>query len=156
LLRQTGHSYLPKAIVAAAALGAIAMGLSAARGAAQRHADRAALGWRGFALRLFVLQAAGLVVLEGTERLIVGAPVGGVAAVLPIGIAAVAVVAAAVAGLLCLTVHAATSLARTLAKDAIPRPAASVVPTTRRDVRPVLDLLSSCISGRGPPVPFTA
>lgn len=157
LLRQTGHSYLPKAIVAAAALGAIAMGVSAARGVAQRHAGSAPLDWRGLALRMFALQAAGLVLLEVTERLIVGAPVGGIGAVLPIGIAAMAAVAAAVAGLLCLTVHAATSLARALANDPVRRPVAPSVPTRRHDdVRPVLDLLSSSISGRGPPAPFTA
>jgi hypothetical protein len=153
LLRATGHAYFSKALAAAAALGAIAMGLSAARGWARRFASRPALGWRELATAMAAVQLAGFVALEILEREIVRTSVGGIGAVLPAGFAVEAAVAAVVATLLCLTVRAAETIARAVSARTMRRPRGSISsPAPRvRTVRPILELLSSTIAVRGPP-----
>lgn len=154
LLRSTGHAYFSKAIAVAAAFGAIAMGLSAARGWVRRFAARPSLGWRGLALVMAAVQLAGFVLLETVERAVVRTSVGGIGAVLPTGFAVEALVAAAVAALLCLTVRAAEKIARAIREQRAPRVRVPLtVPMPRRVERahPVLDLLTSCIAVRGPP-----
>jgi hypothetical protein len=159
LLRHTGHSYFPRAIAAAAALGAIAMGAAAARGTARRHAHAPSYGWRALAPRMAIVQAAGFVALEIVERVIVHAPLAGIATVLPVGFAVESLVAAGVAALLCLAVVAAEAVAHNLAvrprRPLVPPPPAPL-PAGRDDVDPFLELLSSSVSLRGPPAPCFA
>ena len=159
ILRHTGHVYFPRAVAAAAALGAIAMGAAVARGVARRHSHAPSLAWRGLALRMAAAQAVGFVILEVVERAIVGAPIGGVAAVLPIGFAVEMLVAAAVAALLCVTVRAAETVARRLSSIAPRRarvPLVSGIPARALDVRPALDVLSHSVGVRGPPEALAA
>lgn len=160
LLRHTGHSYFPRAVAAAAALGAIAMGTAAARGTARRHAHAPSYGWRALALRMAIAQAAGFVALEIVERMIVHAPLAGIAAVLPVGFAVEALVAAGTAGLLCVTVVAVEAVSRGLAVLRPGRPSVATrsapVPAGRDDADPFLEPLSSSVSLRGPPAPCFA
>jgi hypothetical protein len=154
LLRATGHVYFSKAIAAAAALGAIAMGLSAARGWARRYEGVGALGWRGLAVRMAGLQLAGFVLLEATERAVVHSSLGGIGAVLPAGFAVETIIAAVVAGLLCVAVRAAETIARAVAparSRRTHRPVAVPVPSSAVGRKPALDLLASVIPVRGPP-----
>jgi hypothetical protein len=159
LLSTTGHAYFSKAIAAAAAFGAIAMGLSAARGWARRFAERPSFGWRQLTIAMALVQLVGFVVLETVERAVVRTSVGGIGAVLPVGFAVEAMVAAAVAALLCLTAGAAASIARAVAKRRARRPRRAHLPSMpwrRGAARPALDLLSFSIAVRGPPVPSIA
>jgi hypothetical protein len=158
LLRHTGHAYFPRAIAAAAALGAIAMGAAAARGVARRHAGARSYGWRGLAIRMAIVQAIGFIALEILERVIVKAPLTGVAAVLPVGFAVEILVAAGIAALLCLTVVAAETVARVLAKLPERRTilVAIRIPPLTDDFHRILELLSSSVSLRGPPAPSYA
>jgi hypothetical protein len=159
LLRATGHAYFSKAIAAGAALGAIAMGLSAARGWAQRHAGTNELGWRGLALRMGALQLAGFVILEVAERAVVQTSVGGIGAVLPAGFAVETAIACVVAALLCLTVRAAETIARAIAvrwERRISRSPRVAIPRAGDARDPLLDLLSFSVYVRGPPAPSIA
>jgi len=160
LLQHTGHAYFPRAVAAAAALGALAMGAAAARGVARRHPRSRSLGWRPLAVRMACAQALGFVVLEIVERVIVKAPLGGVAAVLPVGFAVESLVAAAVAAVLCLTVRAAETVARVLGwEPSSSKRAPRSIPVDRRlgdRVHPVLESLSLCVTLRGPPSPSPA
>jgi hypothetical protein len=159
LLRHTGHAYFPRAIASAAALGAIAMGAAAARGMARRRAGARSYGWRALAIRMALLQAAGFVALEVVERMIVKAPLNGMAAVLPVGFAVEMLVAAGIAALLCLTVVAVGTVARVVASRIERRaaaPRATGLPTPLGDVHPFLELLASSVSLRGPPAPSFA
>jgi hypothetical protein len=158
LLSHTGHAYFPRAIAAAAALGAIAMGAAAARGVARRHAGARTYGWRALAIRMAIVQAAGFVALEIVERMIVDAPLAGMAAVLPVGFAVEVLVAASVAALLCLTVVAAETVVRVLAKRPERRTSVDAVRVSARadDFHRILELLSSSVSLRGPPEPSVA
>jgi hypothetical protein len=154
VLRHTGHAYFPRAIAAAAALGAIAMGIAAARGVARRHAEARSFGCRSLAARMAIVQALGFVTLEIVERMVVHAPMAGVAAVLPVGFAVEALVAAGIAALLCLTAAAAGAVARVLAvrPESLPATPRSVaIPVTSTDARPFIELLASSVSLRGPP-----
>ena len=153
LLRHTGHAYFPRAIAAGAALGAIAMGAAAARGVARRHAGERSYGWRALAIRMAVLQAMGFIALEIVERVIVKAPLSGMAAVLPVGFAVEVLVAAGIAALLCLTVVAAETVARVLAKRPERRAFLVVIrtPPLTDDFHRIFELLSSSVSLRGPP-----
>lgn len=153
-LQQTGHGYFPRAAAAAAALGAIAMGMAAARGMARRHAGSDfSLGWRAMATRFALLQAIGFVLLEIGERLVVRAPLGGLAGVLPVGLAVEVVVAAVVAWMLCVTELASATVTLALVprralRDAdTPRPA----PHVDLDALPVPSYLISSVTLRGPP-----
>lgn len=159
LLHLTGHGYLPRAMGIGAALAAFAAAAAAGRGVSRwRGRVAAPLAWAGLAGRLAALQAAGFVLAEIAERFAVGTPLGGLVVVLPIGVAAQAVVAAMLAALLCFTERAAESIARSVSRGPVRRAAASTAAPARRaeDVRPVLELLTRCVSVRGPPAPFTA
>jgi hypothetical protein len=125
----------------------------------RRFADAPSHGWRSLAARMAVVQALGFVALEVVERIVVRAPVAGVVAVLPVGFAVEAIVAAGLAALLCLTVAAAGVVARVLAGRPQRRVSATrtvPIPAASDDVRALLELLASNVSLRGPPAHYAA
>jgi hypothetical protein len=99
MLAETGHGYLAR-LTEVAAAAAILAGLASAGVGILRAGGVATGRWSvgSLAVRLFLLQAGGYVALEVAERVLSGAPLAGLWAVLALGIplqAAVAWVAAA-------------------------------------------------------------
>ena len=156
-LRQTGHGYFPRAIAIGAALGAIAMGASIARGRMRRAAAGPRIDLRSLALRLALVQALGFVVMEVAERVAIGAPLGGLFTVLPAGFAVEALVAIGVAWILFLTERATATIVQAIARRAPrPRPTSVSLPSSSAPetfVRPSLRPFGSSVTFRGPPVP---
>ena len=158
-LRQTGHGYFARAVAAAAALSAIAMGAAAARGFVRRRAaDAEGLSWRALAVRFAVIQAAGFVVLEIIERLVVHAPLGGLVSVLPVGLCVESAVAALVAAILVATARASESIASALVRRRPTRHAGRpAFPLNSCDHSvPALRFFGSSATFRGPPLPSVA
>jgi hypothetical protein len=114
LLHQTGHGYLPRAVVVALVLSALAAGLAARLGFRHgRAAERPPQGLVRTALRLSALQASGFIALEVVERLVSGSGVGSLAGrLLAIGLAAQVAMAWLGATLLALIGRAAEEVAR--------------------------------------------
>lgn len=136
LLSTSGHGYLTRLTAIAvgsailAGLGSVALGLLR-----QRDVAGGASGVRPVAIRLIGLQVAGFLCLEVLERALAGAPLGGLPAVLAIGLPVQAVVAWVGAALLAFIERAAEVVAGALrpplplAKDRYRRP---VPPKDRR------------------------
>jgi hypothetical protein len=103
VLAETGHGYLAR-LTEVAVAAAILAGLASARMGMLRARGVAAGRWsvRSLTVRLFVLQASGYVALEVAERVVSGASVGGLAAVLAVGIPIQALVAWVAAALIAL------------------------------------------------------
>ncbi|TMK19261.1 MAG: hypothetical protein E6G68_06260 [Actinobacteria bacterium] len=149
-LRQTGHGYFARAVAVAAGL---------ARGFVRRRAaDAEGLSWRALAVRFAVIQAAGFVVLEIIERLVVHAPLGGLVSVLPVGLCVESAVAALVAAILVATARASESIASALVRRRPTRHAGRpAFPLNSCDHSvPALRFFGSSATFRGPPLPSVA
>jgi len=155
LLTETGHAYLPRAIAAVVALGAVVVLAAVFRGAVR--------GWRALGdplslsstfRRLAVAQSSGFVILEVVERKAAGATLTGLGGVLPRGLIVQIVVAGIAAFALWLLDRAAAGIARGL-RERPPIPRAVVATAPRAGVRAARRNLVSLgsISLRGPPLP---
>jgi hypothetical protein len=160
LLRHTGHGYYPRAVTAAAALTAIAMGAAAARGAVRRNLnDGSPIDRLALPIKFAIVQAIGFVLLEVVERAVAGAPLGGLVDVLPVGFVIESVLAALVVWILTLTERASTTIARSIVGR---RPARRVAPRSlaraieSETAAPVLRLLASSVTLRGPPLTWAS
>jgi hypothetical protein len=130
VLAETGHGYLAR-LTEVAVAAAILAGLASARMGMLRARGAAAGRWsvRYLTVRLFVLQTSGYVALEVAERVVSGAPVGGLAAVLAVGMPIQALVAWVAAALIALLERAGEAVWRAVA--AVPP-----VPSGRLRIRP--------------------
>src|SRR5436190_598913 len=82
----------------------------------RRATDVDGLDWRALAIRFAVVQAAGFVILEIVERLVVHAPLGGLVSVLPVGLGVETAVAALVAAILVAAHRATETIASALVR----------------------------------------
>jgi hypothetical protein len=124
LLHQTGHGYLPRALVMALVLSALAAVIAARMGFRRRRiAVHAVPGVPATALRLSILQASGFVALEVIERLVSGSGLGDLTGpLLAVGVASQVAVACVGAALLALIGRAAESVARALGMGPVMSP----------------------------------
>ena len=154
-LRQTGHGYFPRAIAVGAALGAIAMGATAARGFMRSAPASVRISLRSLAIRFAAIQAIGFVALEVVERMVVHAPLAGLIAVLPAGFMVETIVAVAISWLLCATERAVATIVRAV-RSVRRRRRATVIAYARRGVtsdrRQLATFFGSSVTFRGPPV----
>jgi hypothetical protein len=156
MLAETGHGYLTR-LTEVAAAAAILAGLASARVGMLRARGAAAgrLSIRYLTVRLFVLQASGYVALEVAERVVSGAPIGGLAAVLAVGIPIQALVAWVAAALIALLERAGEVVARALRAPA-PVPSAPLRIRPPRRFRPAGAVLWIPRPIRGPPASLVA
>jgi hypothetical protein len=152
VLAETGHGYLSR-LTEVAVAAAILAGLASARLGMLRARGVADGGWsvRFLAVRLSVLQVAGYVVLEVAERVFSDAPVGGLGAVLLVGIPLQAVVASVAAALIALLERAGQAVARALGTPAPLSATTTLRVRPRRRVRPAGTVSWVPSSIRGPP-----
>ena len=149
LLNRTGHAYLGIAndlasITALTGLAALFVGqlMATARG------DRAG----GHLIRRIVaFQVSAFVLMEVVERLTAGAPLGGLATVLPIGIAIQALVALLAAGLIHLLLRTADRVAAALGRPARTPPHPVLAAAAPEAVAIPLGRHLSAAGVRGPP-----
>jgi hypothetical protein len=127
LLARTGHSYLSKALIVAAAAAIVAgIGASVLGALRSRRRVDGSLRFRSVALPLMALQVSWFVLLEAGERLLAGAPMTDlVGPVVLLGLPLQALVAALGALLLLAVARTAAAVARALSRGP-----ASAEPTT--------------------------
>jgi hypothetical protein len=120
LLASTGHAYLSKAVVLAAASAIVAAVAAAVLGAARvrRGARPGAADGRSMEMRLAGLQVLGFIALEVGERAMAGASLGDLATVFGLGVPLQVLVAALGALVLSAVARAAEAVARVLAGPA--------------------------------------
>lgn len=155
LLTQTGHGYLPRAIAAAMALGAVAI-----VGASFRAVLR---GWRGEGnqldflatfRRLAIAQTIGFAILEIVERKAAGVTLSGLAGVFLRGLLVQVAIAACAALVLWLLDRSAASIASAIRDGArFARVVSVVSPKTSACISSPTRVALDAISLRGPPLP---
>jgi hypothetical protein len=128
LLAGSGHAYLSKAVVLAAAAAILAATAAAALGAARVHGRTrpGAPGGRSVGMRLAGLQVLGFIALEVGERVMAGASLEDLATVFGLGVPLQVLVAALGALVLSAVARAAEAVARVLAGPAPVARSASV------------------------------
>jgi len=155
-LRQTGHGYFPRAIAVGAALGALAMGASAARGYARSSPTDRRITLRSLAVRFAAIQAIGFIGLEIVERMVVHAPLAGLIGVLPAGFVVETLVAFAVSWLLCATERVVATIVRAVrALRRRRRTRVALLPSSAAatGARLIAIFFGSSVTFRGPPLP---
>jgi hypothetical protein len=153
LLATTGHAYLSKAVVLAAAAAIVAAAAAAVLGAARvRGGVRPAVsGTWNVGVRLAGLQIIGFVGLEVGERVMAGVSMEDLAAVLALGAPLQLLVAILGAFVLSLLARAAEKVARIFADRAVVARSASVDIPVPRDLWIPSPTLSTPRVSRGPP-----
>jgi hypothetical protein len=153
VLHQSGHAYLPYAIVGSVCVAVLA-GLAAGRlGYLRgRGVGGAALSRRALAARMVALQLASFLALEAGERVAAGGSVTDLAGpLLWLGLALQVGAALAVSGLLGLIHRAAQEVGRFLAVRAVP-PASGRAPIPiSAETAAIRDPFVNVRPGRGPP-----
>jgi hypothetical protein len=153
LLATTGHAYLSKAVVLSAAAAIVAAAAAAVLGAARARgtARPPVSGAWNVGVRLAGLQILGFVGLEVGERVMAGASLEDLAAVLALGAPLQLLVAALGAFVLSLVARAAEMVARIFAGRALVARSASVdIPVPRDLWIPRPTVFTPRVS-RGPP-----
>ena len=149
LLDRTGHAYLGLAndlalIAALTGLAALFVGQLLAKARGYRGADH-------LTRRIVAFQISAFVLMEVLERVTAGAPLGGLAPVLPLGIATQALVALLAAALIRLLLHTAERVAEALGRPAPPSTRAIVTFAPPRPVAVPVGRHLSAAGVRGPP-----
>jgi hypothetical protein len=153
LLHQSGHAYLPYAIVGSLCVAVLA-GLAAGRLGYLRGTGLGggALSRRALAARLVVLQLVSFLALEAGERVAAGGTIADLAGpLLWLGLALQVGAAIAVSGLLGLIHRAGQQVGRLLARRARPATSRSVRLPIGLTVAPVRDPFIDARPARGPP-----
>lgn len=148
LLEASGHGYLDRTVVFAAAMAIIAGLFWLADGALNTRRAAPALGRTFFALGL--VQVMGFTAQEILERLLVGASLGDLGTVLLLGLPLQLVVAGFAALLVTALRRAGEAIAAFLGRSG-PTDASSSVPGTTPTLHLTSTLLAGGLRSRGPP-----